>query len=140
MANIDGLAPEPAGRGPATILIVDDEAIVLRTAQASLQRAGFDVRTADSGEKAIGILRSHTGPEISLVLLDMSMPDMDGKEVMQQIVARGITEPVLICSGHSEAEMRHAFSALPVVGFAQKPFTSRQLADKVSSVLRRGDE
>jgi DNA-binding NtrC family response regulator len=128
-------ALEPARCGAATILIVDDEEIVLRTAQASLERAGFNVLTAESGAKAISTLMRHVTPAISLVVLDVSMPDMNGKEVLRRILAHGIAVPVLICSGHCESEIRHEFSGFPIAGFAQKPFTSRQIAANVSTIL-----
>jgi DNA-binding NtrC family response regulator len=135
MAKIDGIAP--ASRGAATILIVDDEEIVLRTARASLERAGFTVLTANSGENAINVLISDTA--ISLVVLDMSMPAMNGKDVLQRILALGMKVPVLICSGHRESEIRHELSGLPIAGFAQKPFTSRQIAAHVSEALTGTD-
>ena len=127
--------PEPASRGAGTILIVDDEEIVRRTAKLSLERAGFDVLMTDSGEKAIHILLNKATPPISLVVLDMGMPDMNGKEVMQQIRVLGIEVPVLICSGYSEAEVFQEFSGLDIAGFAQKPFTARQISAKVSGIL-----
>jgi PAS domain S-box-containing protein len=129
------LATETATRGAGTILIVDDEEIVLVTAKASLERAGFKVLTADKGEKAIGMLLSTATPPISLVLLDMGMPDMNGKQVMQQIRELGLQVPVLICSGYSEDAVFREFSGLDIAGFAQKPFTSRQIAAKVSGIL-----
>jgi two-component system CheB/CheR fusion protein len=125
---------EGSSTGAGTILIVDDEEIVRSTAKASLERAGFDVLVAESGEKAIEILIG-TATKISLIVLDMGMPDMSGKEVLQQIRTLGIEVPVLICSGYSEAEVVREFASLDIAGFAQKPFMSRQIVAKVSAVV-----
>jgi CheY-like chemotaxis protein len=127
--------PESASRGAGTILVVDDEEIVRRTAKASLERAGFHVLTAENGDKALRLLQNKAMPPISLVVLDMGMPDMSGKEVMQQIRVRGIEVPVLICSGYSEAVVFQEFSGLDIAGFAQKPFTSREITAKVRGIL-----
>jgi CheY-like chemotaxis protein len=132
--------PEPPGAGTGTILVVDDEEIVRVTTRASLRRAGFAVLTADGGEQAIRILLNPASPQVSLVVLDMGMPDMNGRQVMQRIRELGIEVPVMICSGYSEAEVFREFSGLDIAGFAQKPFTSRQIAAKVSGILRTPGE
>jgi CheY-like chemotaxis protein len=140
-AKIDvPVVPEPASAGSGTILVVDDEEIVRLTAKASLGRAGFNVLTADGGEAAIGILSHKATPQVSLVVLDMGMPDMNGRQVMQRIRDMGIDVPVLICSGYGEAEVFREFSGLDIAGFAQKPFTSRQIAAKVTGILRAPGE
>ncbi len=134
-----GLAEEPQSslkqKGAGTVLVVDDEEIVRRTARLSLENGGFDVQLASSGEEAIRFLLSHRGAPISLVLLDLSMPSMSGREVMQQIRRFGIELPVVICSGYSEAEIYKQFAGLDIAGFVAKPFTARQLAERVSKIL-----
>jgi len=128
-------AEEKSREGAGLVLIVDDEEVVRRTAKASLERAGFDVLLAESGVTAVQTLTNKNSPPVSLVVLDMGMPEMSGKEVMQEIRVLGIKVPVLICSGYSEAEVVREFAGLDVAGFVQKPFTSRQIAEKVSAVL-----
>jgi PAS domain S-box-containing protein len=123
------------GRGTGTILVVDDEQIVRRMLKLSLENGGFSVRLAESGEEAIQILQSETEGSISLILLDSSMPGMSGRQVMERIRALAISVPVLICSGYSEEVVSREFSGLDIVGFIQKPFTSRQLANRVSAAL-----
>ncbi len=118
-----------------TVLVVDDELMIRRIAKLSLENSGFKVLLADSGEQAIRIVLDKEEAPVSLVVLDLSMPGMSGKQVMQQIRASGIKVPILICSGFSEEEAHREFSGLDIAGVLPKPFTSRQLADRVSGVL-----
>jgi two-component system cell cycle sensor histidine kinase/response regulator CckA len=123
--------------GPATLLVVDDEDIVLRTTKAALERDGFHVLLAENGARAIEILLDSETPPIDLIILDMSMPTLSGKDVMEKIRSLGIDVPALICSGYGEAEVCREFSGLDFAGFIQKPFTARQLTAGVRSVLPR---
>lgn len=128
-------APTVQNRGTGTILVVDDEEMVRRMIQLSLENGGFAVRLAASGEEAIAILTDKSEDPISLLLLDLSMPGMSGKQAMEQMKMLGVRIPVLICSGYSEEEISLEFSGLDIAGFVKKPFTGRQLADMVSGVL-----
>ena len=129
---------ERAKRGAGTVLVVDDEEIVRRTSKATLERAGFKVVLAESGEHAIRILRDKETPAMQLIVLDMSMPNMNGKDAMERIRQLGVVVPVLICSGYSEAEVCREFVGLDVAGFIQKPFTARELTGRVRSALPGG--
>jgi DNA-binding response OmpR family regulator len=68
----------------------------------------------------------------------LNMSGMSGKQTMQQIRALEITIPILICSGYSEQEAFKDFFGLDIAGFMQKPFTARQLANRVSTILNPG--
>jgi PAS domain S-box-containing protein len=125
---------ESAGPGFGRILVVDDEEIVRNTSKLSLERAGFTVTLAGGGEEAIQILTDGS-IRISLIVLDMSMPVISGKEVTQKVRSLGVTIPILICSGYSESAVYAEFAGLDIAGFVQKPFTARQLAAKVTSLL-----
>lgn len=122
--------------GTGIVLVVDDEEIVRRTAASALQQFGYSVRTVDGGEEAIRMLSNGGAPQISAIVLDMSMPGVSGKQVMHQIRDLGIRVPVLICSGYSEAQVCREFSDLDIAGCLLKPFTARQLAERVASVLK----
>jgi len=121
--------------GTGTILVVDDEEVVRETAKKALARHGFDVLVANSGVEAIDILKRHPG-DISLVVLDLSMPGMSGQEALPELrkIRPGIK--VVISSGYNEAETMTLFKGHSVAGFIQKPYTSRRLAEKVKSTLR----
>jgi two-component system, cell cycle sensor histidine kinase and response regulator CckA len=126
--------PQTAGRG--LILVVDDEEIVRNTAQAILEHSGHTVEAAASGQDALARLsRSHG---VSLVLLDLNMPGLDGKQTFQAIRRLHPELPVVIYSGYSDSEVRGRFQDEKVNGFLQKPFQLRTLSAKVSEVLSPG--
>lgn len=122
-------------RGTGTILVVDDEEMVRRMIQISLENGGFAVRLAATGQEAIAILTDQSENPIALVLLDLSMPGMTGKQTMEQMKTLGVRIPVLICSGYSDDEVSLEFSGLDIAGVVKKPFTGRELANVVSGVL-----
>jgi PAS domain S-box-containing protein len=127
----------PVGKttvGSGTVLVIDDEAIVRQTAKGILVRAGYHVLLAEGGEEALPILSAQRG-EIALILLDLSMPGMDGKQVMKLIRKLGIDAPILICSGYSESEVYTEFAGLDIAGVIAKPFAARMLALRVGAVL-----
>ena len=130
--------PEPVvpARATATVLIVDDEEVVLRTAKLALQRYGYQVLLASSGPAALELLERDPAA-VDLVLLDLSMPGMDGRETLEAIhrIRPGIK--AIISSGYSEAETLRRFSGQPVAGFVQKPYGAAVLARTVQEVLAR---
>jgi CheY-like chemotaxis protein len=121
-------------QGAGTILVVDDEEIVRDTAKSILERSGYRVLLATGGEQALSLFLSGR-PEIALVLLDLSMPGMDGRQVMRQIRTYGIDVPIAICSGYSETEVYTEFAGLDIAGIVQKPFAARQLTARVDAIL-----
>jgi PAS domain S-box-containing protein len=121
-----------AGRG--TILMVDDEEIVRNLGKQSLARQGYDVLLAGNGAEAIGLVRE-AGRRIRLVILDLSMPDMSGAEVLPRLRELTPELPVLVSSGYSEDESLRLFHGIPVSGFIQKPYTARDLARKVKTAI-----
>ncbi len=133
------LTPElPAAKigEDATILVVDDEQLVLRTATVALERRGYNVMKASSGAEAAEILRSQ-GHRISLVLLDWSMPGKSGEEILPELRKIRPDVKVIVSSGYSESEIQRAFAGQEIAAFLQKPYTSAVLVDKVTTVIRR---
>jgi CheY-like chemotaxis protein len=126
---------ERPGNSGGTVLVVDDEQTVRSVAKLCLERAGFEVMLAESGFAAIDVLRGEKGADVVLMLLDMSMPGMNGKDVMAKVRQAGIEIPVLICSGYSDAEVSREFSGLDIAGFIQKPFSSRQIVAAVRNAI-----
>ncbi|HWC97528.1 MAG TPA: response regulator [Candidatus Sulfopaludibacter sp.] len=117
-----------------TVLVVDDEQMVLRTARSALQRHGCSVILAESGPAAIDLLRRHAA-EVSLIVLDLSMPGMSGLEVLPELRSLRPDVPVLISSGYSEAETLRLFTGHKISGFLQKPYTSRRLLERVKAAV-----
>jgi two-component system, cell cycle sensor histidine kinase and response regulator CckA len=109
---------------------------VLHTTRATLRKAGYSVLLAENGVKGLEVLETWRG-DIALVLLDMSMPGMSGKDVLAAIRRIDADIPVLVFSGFSEDQVHQHFEGLHVSGFIQKPFTSHQLASAVHALLPR---
>jgi len=128
-------APRPQGYVGDTVLVVDDEDMVRRIAQASLEIRGYTVVVARNGLEAIREVRNNAS--IGLVLLDLTMPVMGGEEAIDQILTERPGLKVIVSTGYDHREAIARFSNKQVAGYLQKPYTSRQLADKVKTVLNR---
>jgi PAS domain S-box-containing protein len=131
---------EPASAAPAagTLLVIDDEPLVRDTLRAILERAGYSVLLAQSGSQALDLLRLNPGG-LDAVLLDMTMPDMDGRETLGALRGLEPELPVLLLSGHSEQDIKRAFSADELAGFLLKPFSSADLLSSVARALSPGE-
>ncbi len=121
-------------RGKGTILVVDDEQVVRDLARQSLERHGYKVLVAENGPAAIDIVQSD-GHAIELVLLDLGMPGMSGEETLPHLRKIKPDLHVIVSSGYSETETLRLFKGARVSAFIQKPYTARQLAAQVKSVL-----
>ncbi len=137
--TVSPLSPAPAPSLRAKILIIDDEAIVRTTARASLERAGHSVLLAEDGPQALACFDEHKR-DVSLILLDMSMPLMSGPEVLKEIRRLSRDVPVAIMSGYSEHEMAERFEGSKVAGYIQKPFKANALIAGVNMILGVGTE
>ncbi len=126
-------APVSMGKNQGTVLVIDDEEIVRNVAKGSLGVAGYRAVVANNGEDGIAQIRRDAN--IVLVLLDMSMPGLSGKQVLESLKEIRPTLPVVICSGYSPDEVYKHFSRTMIAGVLEKPFTAKQLAAKVKSVL-----
>jgi PAS domain S-box-containing protein len=127
-------ARDPELTGTPTILVVDDEGVVLRTARFALESRGYSILAAESGPTAIDLFRVEK-ERISLIVLDLSMPGMSGQQTLGQLRAIQPDVRVLVSSGYSEAEVRRVFEGADVQGFLQKPYTVAQLVEKVHAAL-----
>ncbi len=113
-------------RGHGTVLIVDDEPSLRRTTERMLTNAGFGVLTAVDGRDGVETFEAHV-QEIDVVLLDMTMPHMNGIEALQKIHAIRPDVPVILMSGYSEEETVGRLSRGERPGFLQKPYGIREL-------------
>jgi len=127
-------APEPITRGSETILLVDDEQMMLDIGRDLLQAMGYRVITARDGEEAVEVYRGRSG-EIDLVLLDIVMPKMGGGQAYDCIKAINPAVKVLLLSGYSIDGEATQILARGCNGFIQKPFNLEQLSRSVKSVL-----
>ncbi len=121
-------------RGAGTVLVVDDEEVVREMAAAALQRYGYDVLVAQSGTAGVDLF-AREAERVALVILDLSMPEMGGDEVLPKLLQIRPQARVIISSGYNEAEAMKLFGGLRVSGFIQKPYTSVRLAEKVKEMI-----
>jgi two-component system cell cycle sensor histidine kinase/response regulator CckA len=119
-------------RGSASVLVVDDEGLVLTMAETILSDFGFKVLTAASGQKALNIL-NQPGTKVDLVITDLVMPGMGGRELMERIRQLDPNLPVMPTSGYVMPEDKKISA-----GYLQKPFTSTELLLKVKAALSAG--
>jgi CheY-like chemotaxis protein len=126
-------APAPVPGGSETVLLVEDQDEVRALARAALEASGYQVLEARNGPEALALAQQHTGP-LHLVITDVVMPKMSGRQVAEQLAVLCPGIKVLYCSGYTdETVVRHGVPAGTV--FLQKPFTPATLARKVREVL-----
>ena len=123
-----------AGRRGRLVLVIDDEAAVRSVAQAALERAGYEVLAAPDGLLGLEIFRERQR-DISLVILDVSMPKMAGPEVHEEFVKAGIDIPIVVTSGYPQGEAMKRIPADRVAGFISKPFNVRELSAMVDRLI-----
>lgn len=125
----------PARKEPGPILIVDDEVTVREVTAQMLKRSGFDVNIACNGEECLAFLSSEAGRAVSAVLLDVSMPSLNGEETLRRLRAQHPALPVILMSGYDDAELVDRTRNLAPVSFLPKPFGRATLLAKVKAVL-----
>ncbi len=121
-------------RGSGVVLVIDDESVVRQMARLALERFGYRVMVAADGRAGLDRLRET--PEISLVLLDLTMPVMSGEQALREIKQLRPELPVVLSSGYTEAEALRRFEGMGLAGFLQKPYTAERLAEKIKFAAR----
>ncbi|HEX3875567.1 MAG TPA: response regulator [Bryobacteraceae bacterium] len=128
---------EPAhAHTTGAILVVDDEDLVRRAARSTLEHFGHTVFEASSGRDGADLF-SRLHDRISAVLLDLSMPRMDGHDVWRYIRRLRPDMKIIISSGFEEADAMKQFTADPALLFLKKPFTAATLGNKIREALDR---
>ncbi len=115
-------------------MIADDEAAVCDACTQILKRLGFNVLSAPDGREALEVFREHV-EEIDCVLLDLTMPHMDGDQVFCEMQHINPDVQVILCSGFSEQDATERFADKGLAGFLQKPYSMAALKDKLREVL-----
>ena len=121
-------------RRQGTVLVVDDEASIRTLSRRVLERVGFQVREAGDGREGLDLFGRHR-QEIVAVLLDLTMPRMDGMETLVEMRRLDPNVPVVVMSGYSESETLMRFAGMGANGFIQKPFHPRDLVTRVCQLL-----
>ncbi len=121
-------------RGSETILLVDDEEMILTVTEEMLSTLGYTVMTAGSGEAALALYRRQA-ERIDLVILDMIMPQMSGRELCDQLKILNPAVKVLLASGYSIDGQVGGTASDCCSGFVQKPYSLGDLSIKVRRIL-----
>ncbi len=119
---------QAALKGTGTVLVIDDEEIVRRTAQATLERFGYEVVVAEDGQQGLDTFR-RIADRVDVVLLDMTMPVLSGEETFRELRMIRPDIKVILSSGYNEVEAIRHFTGKGLAGFVQKPYTSARLAE-----------
>jgi len=122
--------------GTETILIVDDESMILDVGRQLLTELGYHVLVAGSGREALDVYKRE-GETIHLVILDMIMPDMSGRQTFEALKTFDPEVNVLLCSGYSLDEQARSILHQGCNGFIQKPFDVHELSRKLRDILDR---
>jgi len=134
-ATVDNFGQSITGwRGIGTVLVVDDDSALLSVASDMIGRVGFQVLCAKGGEEAISLYQQHLD-KIDLVILDWSMPEMDGEAVAFALHQIKPDVQILLSSGYSEEMVMQSVDARNIVGFVQKPYSFEQLKLKMRESL-----
>lgn len=122
-------------RGSETILLVEDDAQVRNVVQVVLRRSGYEVLEAKNGPEAVMLFEKHTRP-IDLLLTDVVMPGMSGRELAEHVRARRPDTKILLMSGYTNGwVVRHGGVDPTNLAFIQKPITPEALLKKMREVL-----
>ncbi len=117
-----------------TILIADDEETVCAVGKQMLERLGFSVLTAADGREALEVFKKHSS-KIICVLLDLTMPHLNGEEVFRELRRIEPNVVVILCSGYNESDATQEFLGKGLAGFIQKPYTLALLREKLIETL-----
>jgi signal transduction histidine kinase/CheY-like chemotaxis protein len=128
-------APARDRTTPATVLVVDDEEVVREVARSVLELEGYRILLAKDGHECVALFRENASG-IDAIVLDMTMPRMDGAEALFAVRQISRDVPVVLSSGYSEQDTMARCSGLSGVSFIQKPYTSDRLLDKVTAAVR----
>lgn len=122
---------------PKTVLLVDDQELILRVVQAALAGQGYHLPTSRTGQGAVEYIRQHGAPDA--LILDYSMPDQDGVETLRQIrrLEDGGQIQVMMLTARDQTSIRQAADGLKVFDFMTKPFSPATLQKKVKEMIER---
>jgi two-component system cell cycle sensor histidine kinase/response regulator CckA len=129
------IAPEEQLSGSGTILLIDDEEMILDVGKALLEKLGYRVLAADGGRQGLEIYRRNSA-EIELVILDMIMPEMNGAETYERLKEMDPRVKVLFSSGYTMSSVAKDILKQGSHSFIQKPFDLKKLSHTVRQSLQ----
>jgi DNA-binding response OmpR family regulator len=131
---VDDGKTEPAGQARPLVLLVDDDAAIRRAVGAGLELEGFRVVRASGGRAALAAIES-VSPAV--ILLDLSMPDLDGLEVLRRLRASGDDVPVCVLSARDDVDDRVRGLQAGADDYVVKPFALEEVTARLQALLRR---
>lgn len=120
----------------ALVLVIDDEPVVRLSLQMLLGRAGYEVLLASDGREGLNAVRTEAR-RIDLVLLDLTMPVLDGRKTYEELHRMAPGLPVILMSGYSKEEAESEAFAAPFAGFLSKPIAPRELINLLDELRRK---
>ncbi len=129
-----GVSPLAEWRGKGTILLVDDEESLVALGARMLEHLGLTVLTAADGLQAVELYRER-GKEIDLVLMDLTMPHMDGAEAFGELRRLNPNVRVVLASGYSHEDVAARFAGKRLSGVLQKPYTLAKLRESLGGLM-----
>lgn len=120
------------------VMVVDDDRVVRSVARNMLQSMGFEVLLAEDGVVGLSMLKEHQD-NLTLILLDLTMPRMGGLETFESMRKLHPTIPIILCSGYSQEEAVANFAEHNISGFLAKPFTRDQMKTQIAAALESDD-
>jgi len=133
--NQDSMDAAPVIKGCGTILVIDDEETIRTTASMMLESFGFKTLTAQDGEVGVEVFREHQD-EINGVLLDMTMPRMNGEDCFRELRRIDPHVVVILSSGYNQQDATNRFAGKGLAGFIQKPYFPQALGDMMMDALK----
>jgi DNA-binding NtrC family response regulator len=118
------------------ILVADDDPVQRRLLDAMVRRFGFDVETVDSGEAALERMRAADKPAVSVLVLDLVMPDVDGMAVLERMRERSIGVPAIVQTAHGSIETVISAMRAGAADFVVKPVGAERLQISIKNALR----
>ncbi len=122
--------------GTGTVLLADDEEVILHLAKRMLERIGYNVITAEDGREAVSLYKEHQNA-IDCVVLDLTMPHMDGAEAYREMRRINPGVRCVMSSGYNQQEVSQRFVGKGLCGFIQKPYTLQELGDVMRIALSK---
>ena len=119
-----------------TVLLVDDEEIVIAVGRQMLEKLGFSVLTAENGKEALEVYKNNQN-DIDFVVLDMIMPDMGAAETFDELQSINPAIKVLLSSGYGADQQTRELINRGCCGFIQKPFNMQSLSENIEEILNR---
>jgi len=126
--------PHPNAQFSGMALIVDDEDVIRETASTMMENMGFSVLTAKDGQAGVEVFHEHKH-EITVVLLDMSMPRMNGEEACRKMREIHPDIPIILASGYTESDVTHHLKENNAVAFLNKPYSIQHLGKTLRRAL-----